>query len=132
MKYQLNECIGSRIRRVSRIIDAYFREEAKKFGITENQMTILFALHSLGKVEQKQIGYNLVLERSTVSRNIKQLEKKGYIVRTSSYHPEIELTKEGTKLVLQLIPMWENVMNQLMLKLDNSVINFLTEIERKL
>lgn len=95
-------------------------------------MTILFALHSLGKVAQHQIGQNLALEKSTVSRNLSHLEKKGYVTRGEAYHPEVNLTPKGKKLVLQLIPLWEKVMCELVEKLDATIFDSITEIERKL
>ncbi len=61
MKYDLSTCIGSRMRRLSRIIDGHYRRRIKEFGITENQMTILFALYKLGKIEQGKIGEFLAL-----------------------------------------------------------------------
>ncbi|MEM9076936.1 MAG: MarR family winged helix-turn-helix transcriptional regulator [Bacteroidota bacterium] len=132
MNYNLHDCIGSRFRRISRIIDAYFRVEAKKFGITENQMTIMFALYSMGKVAQHKIGDNLALEKSTVSRNLRHLEKNGYVVRDDAYHPEVDLTPKGKNLVLELIPLWEKVMSELVKKLDITVFDFIAEVEKKL
>ena len=81
MKYELNNCIGLRLRRLSRIVDGYYRKNLIDYEITENQLTILFLLSETKKVEQGRIGKVLKLERSTVSRNIKLLEKKGLIRR---------------------------------------------------
>ncbi len=111
MKYELQHCISSRLRKLSRIADGHMRNCLKEFGITENQMTILFALSKLGKVEQGKIGEALVLERSTVSRNVKLLEKQQLVRKTTAYRPEIELTKKGLELVNKLIPNWEKVMD---------------------
>jgi len=111
MKYELQNCISSRLRKLSRIADGYMRNCLKEFGITENQMTILFALSKLGKVEQGKIGEALVLERSTVSRNVKLLEKQKLVRRTVDYRPQIELTNKGIRLVDKLIPYWEKVMD---------------------
>ncbi|MFT5891616.1 MAG: DNA-binding MarR family transcriptional regulator [Dokdonia sp.] len=113
MKYELQHCISSRLRKLSRIADGHMRNCLKEFGITENQMTILFALSKLGKVEQGKIGETLVLERSTVSRNVKLLEKQKLVRRTAAYRPEIELTNKGVELVNKLIPHWEKVMDSL-------------------
>lgn len=113
MKYELQNCISSRLRKLSRIADGHMRSCLKEFGITENQMTILFALSKLGKVEQGKIGEALVLERSTISRNVKLLEKQKLVRRTAAYRPEIELTNKGIGLVTKLIPHWEKVMDSL-------------------
>lgn len=132
MKYDLQLCIGSRLRRLSRIADGYFRSQLSEFDITENQMTILFVLSKMGKVEQGKIGQALVLERSTVSRNIKLLEKQNYIKRTSAYRPEIELSKAGNKLVQTLIPLWEETMDELIAKLGENGLTNLTALENSL
>jgi len=132
MKYDLELCIGSRLRRLSRIADGYFRSKLSEFNITENQMTILFALSKLGKVEQGIVGQALVLERSTVSRNIKLLEKQNYIKRTSAYRPEIELSKTGKELVQTLIPLWEETMDELILKLGENGLTHLSQLENSL
>ncbi len=132
MKYDLQLCIGSRLRRLSRIADGHFRSKLSEFNITENQMTILFVLNKKGKVEQGKIGQTLVLERSTVSRNIKLLEKQNYVKRTSDYRPEIELSKKGNELVQKLIPLWEETMDELISKLGENGLTFLSELENRL
>lgn len=132
MKYDLQFCIGSRLRRLSRIADGHFRSQLSDFNITENQMTILFALRKMGKVEQGKIGQALVLERSTVSRNIKLLEKQNYIKRTSDYRPEVELSKAGATLVQTLIPLWEETMDELIDKIGADGMSHLEALENSL
>jgi len=132
MKHELQDCVGARLRRLSRITDSYFRKFLAGFGITENQMTILFTLSKLGKVEQGKIGKTLVLERSTVSRNIRLLDKQSLIIRTAEYRPEIELTKKGKNLIKEIIPHWEKVMDELAVKLNNDGMKLIEDLERKM
>lgn len=132
MEYDLQLCIGSRLRRLSRIVDNHFREAITDFNITENQMTILFFLYKNGKIEQGKIGEFLALQRSTVSRNIKLLEKQNYLVKSTHYRPDIELTSEGDKLVKQLVPLWNEVMNELIIKLGSFGMDTIGELEKKL
>ncbi len=132
MKYQLEHCVGSRLRRLSRIADSHIRSFLGDHKITENQMTILFTLHELGKVEQGKVGEVLFLERSTVSRNIKLLEKQGLIVRSMDYRPEIELTSEGIELVKILIPQWEKAMDVLVGQLEVEGMDCLLKLENKM
>lgn len=132
MKYNLQHCIGSRLRRLSRITDGYYRKQLSDFSITENQLTILFAIKKMGKVEQGKIGQVLVLERSTVSRNVQLLEKKGIIIKTTGNRPEIELSKKGKELVQILIPLWENAMDELMDKIGDEGMLYISELEKKL
>lgn len=132
MKYNYNHCIGNRLRCMSRIVDKEFRTTLKDFNITESQLSILFALSSLGKVEQGKIGEALILERSTVSRNVKLLEKRGIVIKTSDYRPEIELTTKGKELVTIITPYWENIMDNLMDKLGNDGMQLINSLEQKL
>ena len=98
MKFDYEDCIGARVRQLSRIIDNHFRVHLKEIGITENQMTILFALKKMGLIDQGSIGIQLSLERSTISRSIKLLENKGYVKRTDAYRPEIELDRRRFRI----------------------------------
>ena len=132
MKYQLEHCVGSRLRRLSRIADSHIRSFLGDHKITENQMTILFTLHELRKVEQGKVGEVLFLERSTVSRNIKLLEKQGLIVRSMDYRPEIELTSEGIELVKILIPQWEKAMDVLVGQLEVEGMDCLLKLENRM
>lgn len=131
MKFDYQECIGARMRQLSRIVDNHFRVHLKEVGITENQMTILFALKKMGLVDQGTIGVQLSLERSTISRNIKLLEKKKLIKRTENYRPEIELTQNGFNLVAKLTPIWEAIMDDLTLKLQPAGLQSLENLESK-
>lgn len=132
MKYDLEHCIGNRLRSLSRIVDKQYRSKLKSSDITESQLSILFALKKLGKIEQGKIGEALILERSTVSRNVKLLEKREIISRTSDYRPEIELTAKGDALVNTLIPIWEELMDDLMNKLGIEGLSPLETLENKL
>ncbi|MCH7724119.1 MAG: MarR family transcriptional regulator [Bacteroidetes bacterium] len=132
MKYELNNCIGLRLRRLSRIVDGYYRKNLIDYEITENQLTILFLLSETKKVEQGRIGKVLKLERSTVSRNIKLLEKKGLIRRSPEYKPEIELTTKGKNIAIELIPRWEKTMDELIAKLGDNGMQIIKKLEMKL
>nr|WP_298998347.1 MarR family transcriptional regulator [uncultured Allomuricauda sp.] len=132
MKYDLQLCIGTRLRRLSRIADGYFRTHIADFDITENQMSILFFLKKIGAIEQGKIGENLALQRSTVSRNIRLLEKKNYVKSTNNYRPEIELSQKGNELVSMLLPIWENIMDELIEKIGTSGMEHISELEKKI
>ncbi|NMH89842.1 MarR family winged helix-turn-helix transcriptional regulator [Flavivirga algicola] len=132
MKYNIEQCIGNRLRCLSRVVDRDFRASLKAFNITESQLSILFALTKLGKVDQGKIGEALFLERSTVSRNIKLLEKRGVLTKSSDYRPEIAITKKGLDLVQSIMPIWESLMTSFMDKLGHEGIESIKSLEQKL
>ncbi len=132
MKYELHQCIASRLRRLSRITDGYLRQVLATFNITENQLNILFALYKTGKIEQGLIGKKLVLGRSTVSRGVRLLENQHYIARTSAYRPEIELTEKGKALVQQIIPVWKDFMAKIHHKIGQEGFEQIEALEKKI
>lgn len=132
MTYNVEQCIGNRLRCLSRIVDKDFRSSLKVFDITESQLSILFALTKLGKIEQGKIGEALVLERSTVSRNVKILERRGIIIKSSDYRPAIELTQKGHDLIQTIMPIWESLMDTFMDKLGNEGMENIKSLEQKL
>ncbi len=132
MKYELSHCIGFRVRRLSRIIDSLYRKRIKEFGITENQLTILFSLYEMGEVEQGKVGEMLALERSSTSRNIKLMIKEGWIQRTNDYRPKIQLTPTGNELVKKLIPIWEAAMDELTAMLKPDGFELVSKLEERI
>ena len=131
MKYDFSDCIGSRMRKLSRNIDAVYHARLIQFGVTENQLTILFSLFSKNKIEQGKLGQLLDLERSTISRNIRLMEKEGWVVKSKDYRPIITMTKKGKTLVNAIIPTWEKLMDDMLLKFEAKGEQMLREIEEK-
>ena len=132
MKYEIRECIGNRLRRLSRIVDKQFRSSLKDFDITENQMTLLFVLKNSGKVDQGFLGKILLLERSSISRNINVLYRKGYVGKSNEYRPQVYLTRIGKKLVMKLIPLWEKVMDKIISEIGEDSLEMISKLEQKL
>ncbi|MEL6917391.1 MAG: MarR family transcriptional regulator [Bacteroidota bacterium] len=132
MKYALSHCVGFRLRRLSRIADGHIRKVLSDHKITENQVTLLFTLHEMGSVEQGKVGEALCLERSTISRNFKLLEKQGLVLRTNEYRPEVELTDKGMELTKRLIPKWEKAMDILVGKLNDEGMGSLQNLEKRM
>jgi DNA-binding MarR family transcriptional regulator len=132
MKYQLEHCVGKKLRFISRIVDGQFRSSFKDFDITENQATLLFVLKGYGRMDQGVLGKKLGLERSSISRSINVLVKSGYVDKSSEYRPEVFLTKKGDELVKKLIPLWEGVMDKIIVKIGDEGVQMINNLEKNL
>jgi len=132
MKYKLNECIGSRLRRLSRVVDGYYRKHFTGQNLTENQLTILFTLYETGSIQQSRLGKILALERSTISRNIRLLENSKLIRKTDDYRPEVELSMKGKNLAERVFPLWEHTMDELKGKIGDDGLQMISKLENKL
>ena len=132
MKYKFEHCIGARFRRLTRVIDGNFRASLKEFDITEHQMTLLFALKNLGKIDQGELGRRHAMERSSVSRGINVLYKNGYVHKSGDYRPQISLSQKGEDLVRQLVPLWEKLMDKLISDIGEDGMEMILKLEQKI
>lgn len=132
MKYEVQDCIATKLRRMSRRVDAYYRTCLKKFEITENQLTILFTLSKTNEIEQGKLGSHLGIEKSSMSRSIRLLESKQLIERSQDYRPTVKLTKLGIEEVNKMLPEWESIMDSIFDKIGENGMESLRYLERKL
>jgi len=132
MKYKYQQCIGARLRKLSRITDSIYRRHLAGFDVTESQISILFTLSEMESIDQGAVGSLLALERSTVSRNVNLLVKKGWISKSADYRPEIELTDQGKKVVEKIAPIWEEAMDELIEKIGVEGVEIIQKLESTL
>ena len=104
------DCLAFRVRVLNRVITNLYDLVLKPFGITVNQTTILALLTLAGKVRPGEIGKELHMEKSTVSRNLKRMRKNGWImVAAADSGPArvVAVTPAGRKLLAALYPEWQ-------------------------
>ena len=130
--FEVHECFAARVRKLSRKLDNRYRILTKEFGISENQLNILFYLDVQKEVEQGVMAKDLVLERSTISRNLKVLEKLRLVTRSNDYHPVVTITAEGQKMVNEIVPKWNVLMNELEDCLGEEGVSSLKTLEGKI
>ena len=95
-------------------------------------MSLLFVLHTAGKVDQGFLGRILHLERSSISRNINILIRNEYVAKNSEYRPQVFLTNKGTDLVNILIPLWEDIMDNIILEIGDEGVEMINKLENRL
>ena len=103
-------CFSGRMMRMDRIVSKIFRKHLASFNLTNSQFSILFITSKKRVVTQQKLADMLYLEKSSVSRNMKRLLDAEFIRKTTTR--QIEMTTKGKKLLEQLIPKWENAMQE--------------------
>jgi DNA-binding MarR family transcriptional regulator len=106
------ECLALRIRFLSRVITKLYDRALKPLGIKSNQGTILVFLELSGESGPSDIGNFLQMEKSTVSRNLERMRKKGWIeVRSKDdgISQVITITAKGRKLLAAFYREWVKV-----------------------
>ena len=131
MKYEIQECIGARLRGLSRQVDGIYRKYLVGTNITENQLSIMLALYKTGEIEQIEIGRILNLERSSLSRNLTRLIDQNIVAKEGAVNrPLISLTNTGLKKVKDILPTWELAMKEVHEMMDEKAYSGFNTFEK--
>ena len=104
-------CLCFNLRRVSRVVTQYFDAEMRRQGIRVTQGTLLSVLHSTGRSTMAEMSEILGMERTTLLRNLRPLQRDGLIAIEGGGHGgpvDISLTETGRQQIEKLAPAWES------------------------
>lgn len=109
-------CINAKLRRLHRLINTAYQSKINPFGLRGSMLSILFIIGKVKEVNQKMIADRLVLDQSTMSRDLKKLIEKGWVRRfkgQDARHSILELTDEGYALLEEVSPVWQSLHNNI-------------------
>ena len=109
-------CVNGKLRRLHRLINSAYMAQLKPFGLRGSMLSILFIIGKRRKVHQKTLAELLVLDQSTMSRDLKKLVDKGWVRKhkgSDQRFSELELTNEGYALLEEVVPVWEKMHHQM-------------------
>jgi DNA-binding MarR family transcriptional regulator len=109
-------CACATARLVSRVLTQLYDSRLKRAGMEAPQFTLLMTLEKKGASSQTDLGRRYALDKTTVSRNLQLLEKKGWITRSPGEdrrERRFELTTAGRKRLDAAKPEWKKVQDQL-------------------
>jgi len=93
------QCIAVRIRLLSRMVTNIYDSALSPLGVKLNQISILVFVHLAGEVGYDALCRRLKMEKSTASRNIERMKKKGWL--------NIVSVKEERRKILRITPAGE-------------------------
>lgn len=131
------ECIAFRVCVLSRVITNLYDAALQPFAITVNQATMLIMLSLAGEAGPGRIGEVLIMEKSTVSRNLDRMKKQGWIESTGrdgGREQVVSVTAKGRKLLSAFHPAWEKAQkdaSRLLGEAGVSAVHTLHEAVRK-
>ena len=104
-------CLATRVRQLSRIITRLYDDALRPLGITASQYTLLAQLASRDGITAVEIGHELDIEKSTLSRNLKRLLALGHIVMDPPAGRRgrgLHLTPKGQAILVEAFPVWRD------------------------
>ena len=104
-------CVCFNLRRVARVVTQSFDAEMRRHGIRSTQGSVLVALHGAGTSSMAELSEILGMERTTLLRNLRPLQRDGLVTVEGGGHGGrvvLSLTAKGRKQIEKLAPAWES------------------------
>ncbi|WP_394846996.1 MarR family transcriptional regulator [Pendulispora brunnea] len=102
------QCLAMRMRRLNRVITRIYDEELRPYDVGVAQLNALVALGLAGELQPAQLGAVLDVEKSTLSRNLRRLEERGWIdIVGQGSAQRVSLTARGEAVLGKARPAWE-------------------------
>jgi DNA-binding MarR family transcriptional regulator len=128
-------CACFNLRKAARAITQLYDENLRPTGLTGAQFTLLMAARGVGPVPISKLAKGAVLDRTTLTRNLKVLEKKELIrIETGLDRRarEVSLTDLGHEALSKAIPLWAKAQARVKEGLGeegmNRLLKYLSEI----
>ncbi len=107
----IEPCFNLRLRQANRVLTSHYDEYLRDLGLTTAQFSILRSLWYMKCTAQKDLQAVLVLQQTSLTRNLKLLQKAGYIQTTPGEQDRrismVSLTEEGKNIFKQARVRWK-------------------------
>jgi DNA-binding MarR family transcriptional regulator len=113
-------CACFNFRKASRTVTQLFDQILAPCGLRSTQLVILLAVKVLGPCGLARLARELVMDRSTITRNILPLVKQGLLQVTGKSGragKSVEITTAGQRALNEAVPYWEEAQGRLLSRL---------------
>ena len=127
------QCINARVRRLHKLLDHVYQERLKVFGLKGSMLSMLFLIGKQEGITQSGIAERLVLDQSTVSRDLKKLIERGVVEAAQGEDPrsnQMKVTLKGYELLDEIAPVWADLHRDMSAFLGNFQIQVLDQLIR--
>ncbi|HEY4199894.1 MAG TPA: MarR family winged helix-turn-helix transcriptional regulator [Devosiaceae bacterium] len=116
MQDEFDECLVLNTRMAARAVTRRYDVKLRPYGVTAAQFTVLISVARRPDRSVTEIAGSIAMERSTLSRNLDLLERKGLIYGHGAERGNGRLcamTEAGSALVEVLVPQWRAMQAEL-------------------
>jgi DNA-binding MarR family transcriptional regulator len=110
-------CAAGNLRRANRVVSRFYDTILKPSGIRGTQFTILRIIAAKGPVSVNQLAKMLVMDRTTLARDLKPLEREGFIkvsIDTADNRVRLVMITEKGREVLEVAqPLWQQAQQRM-------------------
>jgi len=131
-KHNLQNCACFNVRKSARVITKHYDDALQSLELKPTQFTILAVLSSVDTITVTDLADYMILDRTTLTRNLRPLEKQG-MIKTGAGEDRrtrmISLSKKGLNKLEMAIPLWKQAQKDITKYMgSNRFDNFLNEL----
>ena len=116
----MSACTCANLRKAARVVTQAYDSALQPVGLKATQLTVLATLANRGDMPVTRLAEALVMDRTTLTRNLKPLERQG-LVRIEQEADQrvrkVNLTAMGARILKDAQPLWAQVQTQIHKKL---------------
>jgi DNA-binding MarR family transcriptional regulator len=104
------DCVGFNLRKANRAVSQLYDEMLRPTGIRGTQYSLLVVLKIVGPVLVTELAEKIVMDRTTLSRNLEVMEKQGLVSVTPGEDRrtrKVMITEIGFAVLLDAYPLWQ-------------------------
>jgi DNA-binding MarR family transcriptional regulator len=110
-------CAAGTLRRANRVVSRYYDSILKPSGLRATQYTVLSLVAHKTPISINQLAKMLVMDRSTLARDLQPLERQGFVsIAISESDNRVRLasiTKQGQAIIRLAQPLWLEAQTQI-------------------
>jgi DNA-binding MarR family transcriptional regulator len=113
----VTNCACFNFRKASRSVTQLFDQTLSPIGLRSTQLVILLASQELGASGMVRLARELVMDRSTITRNLQPLISQGFLNvsgKSGRAGKKVEITPAGQKKIAEAVPYWEKAQSALL------------------
>jgi len=113
-------CACLKVRMAARAVTRAYDDALRPIGLRSTQLSVLVAVAIEGAISIAALASFLGMDRTTLTRNLRPLEKEGLIsIGPEGWHRSrtLEITKKGKSRLREAVPLWERAQGTLRQKL---------------
>jgi DNA-binding MarR family transcriptional regulator len=111
-RHELDNCACLNLRMASRTITQFYDGRFREIGLRSTQFNLLAAIGESGPVPMTRLADILVMDRTTLNRDLKPLVRDGLIVVSPGEDRRIrlvDLTEAGNAKLEEGLPVWKEL-----------------------
>jgi len=129
-KSKSGECACGNLRKAARAVTQVYDEVLRPTGLRVTQFGILGATKAMEPVTLTRLADATVTDRTTLTRNLKLLEKRGLIrvqMGNDRREREVTLTAQGREALVSGLPLWQKAQTRVIQGLGEEQWNALRD-----